>query len=168
MRKEPHHEVIVVGAGISGLMCAKHLAQAGVDVSVIDKGRRVGGRMSTRHFKGAIFDHGAQFFSAKSPTFQTHVDRWKQENVVDIWFDSSADPAHPHPRYYGCKGMNSIPQYIATGLTISTSVTLTSIDYTDHWILQSADRTFSADHLILTPPGPQTYTLLASGKNSRG
>lgn len=51
--------VVVVGAGIAGLMCARELAATGVDVVVVDKGRGVGGRMATRRFGGAVFDHGA-------------------------------------------------------------------------------------------------------------
>jgi len=40
--------VVVVGAGIAGLACARALTAAGYPVRVLDRGRRPGGRMSSR------------------------------------------------------------------------------------------------------------------------
>ena len=40
--------VVVIGAGMSGIACARALQAEGVTVRLIDKGRGVGGRMSTR------------------------------------------------------------------------------------------------------------------------
>ena len=40
--------IAVVGAGIAGAACAASLQQAGVQVTLFDKSRGVGGRMSTR------------------------------------------------------------------------------------------------------------------------
>ena len=58
MRATPH--IAVVGAGIAGLACATTLQQAGVQVSVFDKSRGAGGRMSTRRTDSWQCDHGAQ------------------------------------------------------------------------------------------------------------
>ena len=41
-------KIAVIGAGIAGLACAEALAAKGSDVTLFDKGRRAGGRMSTR------------------------------------------------------------------------------------------------------------------------
>ena len=40
--------VAIIGAGISGLACARQLVKAGVSVVVFDKGRGIGGRVATR------------------------------------------------------------------------------------------------------------------------
>ena len=40
-------KIVVVGAGISGCVCAYRLAEAGHDVILVEKGRGVGGRMAT-------------------------------------------------------------------------------------------------------------------------
>jgi predicted NAD/FAD-dependent oxidoreductase len=157
--------VIIIGAGISGLMCASRLSQAGVDVRLLDKGRRVGGRMSTRQFEGGIFDHGAQFFSAKSSTFQRYVTSWKEKGIAKIWFDTSKDPAQTHARYIGCEGMNSIPRYLGSHLPHDCSVTIESLSYTHQWTLTSPECSYTADHLILTPPGPQSYNLLSTASS---
>jgi predicted NAD/FAD-dependent oxidoreductase len=58
---------VVVGAGISGCVCAYELSKAGHEVVVVEKGRGVGGRMATRRMQGARIDHGAQFLTARSP-----------------------------------------------------------------------------------------------------
>lgn len=53
--------VVVVGAGIAGLMAAQSLSNSGHDVVVVDKGRSPGGRLATRRINDATLDHGAQF-----------------------------------------------------------------------------------------------------------
>ncbi len=67
--------VAVFGAGISGLTCARALADHGVPVTVFEKSRDVGGRMATRRSEqGAPLDHGAQFFTVRDERFRSDVD----------------------------------------------------------------------------------------------
>ena len=55
-------EVVVVGAGYSGLAAARHLARAGVDVLVLDARHRVGGRSFTEVTEaGFTIDRGGQW-----------------------------------------------------------------------------------------------------------
>ena len=75
----------IIGAGISGLSCAKALEQAGYDVEVFDKGRNLSGRMATRRNDLSEFDHGAQYFTAKDPAFIQEVDRWIGADVAQVW-----------------------------------------------------------------------------------
>ncbi|HMQ53993.1 MAG TPA: FAD-dependent oxidoreductase, partial [Anaerolineae bacterium] len=53
-------DVLVVGAGLSGLMAANLLKAYGFKVTVLDKGRSVGGRLATRRIGPGRADHGAQ------------------------------------------------------------------------------------------------------------
>ncbi len=63
-------KIVIIGAGVSGLLCGKRLTEAGHSVLLIDKGRNVGGRLSTRKTDGAIFHHGA----SSLPNFYNHKD----------------------------------------------------------------------------------------------
>ncbi|MDP3634933.1 FAD-dependent oxidoreductase [Phenylobacterium sp.] len=72
--------VAVIGAGLAGLACATALRRAGHAVTVLDKGRGPGGRMSARRVETPLgqvtFDHGAQYFTARDPGFQAQVRAW--------------------------------------------------------------------------------------------
>ncbi|MCH8823974.1 MAG: protoporphyrinogen oxidase [Planctomycetes bacterium] len=54
----PQHDVIVVGAGISGLTTAWHLKQAGVDVKILEANAYAGGVMQTQHRDGFLLEKG--------------------------------------------------------------------------------------------------------------
>ena len=52
-------DVIIVGAGISGLAAAKSLQQRGYDVIVLEARNRIGGRIHTKRYKGLPIEYGA-------------------------------------------------------------------------------------------------------------
>lgn len=54
-------DAVVVGAGLSGLVAARKLAEAGASVRVIEARERVGGRLFARTIDGATFDVGGQW-----------------------------------------------------------------------------------------------------------
>lgn len=56
------HRVAIVGAGISGLVVAYRLAEAGVDVSVYEGGAVAGGKARTSLLGGQSVDEGADAF----------------------------------------------------------------------------------------------------------
>jgi predicted NAD/FAD-dependent oxidoreductase len=92
-------EIAIIGAGISGLACARKLQEHGHSVSLFDKGRHPGGRVATRtanYLTKSItepinfdnfdnFDHGAQFFTARSDVFRKHLQNWINQGVVSTW-----------------------------------------------------------------------------------
>lgn len=51
--------VAVIGAGLSGLACARHLRATGHAVVVFEKSRGLGGRLASRRVDGRVVDHGA-------------------------------------------------------------------------------------------------------------
>ena len=59
-RMEPQHDVVVVGAGIAGLTCARLLRGAGRRVVVLEASDGVGGRVRTDVVDGFRLDHGFQ------------------------------------------------------------------------------------------------------------
>ncbi len=154
---------IVVGAGLSGLLAARSLADAGCDVVVLDKGRSPGGRLATRRIGAARVDHGAQFFTVREPEFATLVESWIAAGVATEWcrgFDGDG-----FPRYVGVGGMTTIAKHLATGLDVrcgSLVFGLMARRGEDRgWHVQLDDDTvLDADAVAVTCPLPQTSSLL--------
>lgn len=78
-------KIAVIGAGMAGAACASTLTAQGHDVTVFDKGRGLGGRLAQRRRAGAVFDHGAQYFTARDPLFQEKVKIWRQRGIAAPW-----------------------------------------------------------------------------------
>jgi monoamine oxidase len=57
-------DVIVVGAGLSGLVCARRLVERGVSVTVVEARDRVGGRLHSVPFAGGVIDLGGHIMTA--------------------------------------------------------------------------------------------------------
>ncbi|MFD4757681.1 NAD(P)/FAD-dependent oxidoreductase [Streptomyces sp. NPDC058439] len=62
-----HADVVIIGAGIAGLSAAHRLTSAGVNVSVLEAGPRVGGRMTTAETDGFLLDHLGPLLSTSYP-----------------------------------------------------------------------------------------------------
>jgi predicted NAD/FAD-dependent oxidoreductase/deoxyribodipyrimidine photolyase len=160
--------VLVIGAGISGLMAARSLQDAGILVRLVDKGRGVGGRLATRRGEeGELFDHGAQYFTIRDPRVKRYLDQWLDADVVRVWakqFPSTDQRKGQNPvdRYVGTKGMNSLAKHLAQGLDIRTSIRIETLEKHDEgWIAWSEDRQqFRADAIIVTCPVEQALDLL--------
>ena len=61
-------DVVVVGAGISGLACASALRAAGASVTVLEREPEAGGRVRTGVLEGCPIELGAHFLSARYAT----------------------------------------------------------------------------------------------------
>ena len=77
-------KIVIIGSGIAGLAAAKHFHSKNFNITVLDKGKYPGGRISTRKNKEFIFNHGAQFFTAKSKEFKKICQLGVKENVLII------------------------------------------------------------------------------------
>ncbi|MER5308409.1 NAD(P)/FAD-dependent oxidoreductase [Streptomyces sp. NPDC002773] len=60
-------DVLVIGAGVAGLACARDLLAAGVGVRVLEAGDGVGGRMRTDRVEDFVVDRGFQVFNTSYP-----------------------------------------------------------------------------------------------------
>lgn len=164
--------VAVIGAGIGGLSCARQLAMAGFRVRVFDKGRGVGGRVSVRRSeRGAVFDHGAQYFTVKHAAMVEQVERWKAVGVVAPWEgrigslrERQWTPTNSETtRYVGVPGMSAIAKHLAADLDVVLRCLVTNVDRVGkRWRLTGEDqRDFGTfDVLILNAPAPQSATLV--------
>ncbi|KQR65584.1 hypothetical protein ASF98_10835 [Arthrobacter sp. Leaf337] len=73
-------EVLVVGAGLAGLQCARELQAAGRDVRVWEAADDVGGRIRTEHVDGFLVDRGFQVLNPAYPA----VRRWVDVSALEL------------------------------------------------------------------------------------
>ncbi len=163
-------DVLVVGAGIAGLMAATTLAGAGRSVIVVDKGRGVGGRMATRRIGEAVFDHGAQFFTTPGEELTALAEQWREAGAVVPWFDGRLRPdgsvdADGHVRWRGRPSMTAVAKHLADAADVRTGYRVTSLTTTaGGWRAEAVDGDpLRAEALVLTAPVPQSLALLEAG-----
>lgn len=67
-------DVVVIGAGLAGLQCARELTEAGLAVTVLEAGDAVGGRVRTDEVDGFRCDRGFQVLNPAYPAVQRLID----------------------------------------------------------------------------------------------
>eukprot|EP00741_Cyanophora_paradoxa_P006546 tig00001024_g6336.t1 len=67
-------DVIIVGAGLAGLACARRLKAAGVSFEVLEASSSPGGRVKTDYAGGFLVDRGFQVFIEAYPTVRKELD----------------------------------------------------------------------------------------------
>jgi renalase len=156
--------IAIVGAGMAGLTAARRLSSRGHSVTVVDKGRSVGGRLATRRIGGATLDHGAQFFTVRTPEFAAAMAQAEEAGAVREWSRGFGPRPDGHPRYAGTTGMNGLAKHLAVGLDVTVGSAISSISVrAGRWSLLHDDGAIEADALVLTPPVPQSLRLLDVG-----
>ncbi|ALO45267.1 NAD(P)/FAD-dependent oxidoreductase [Pseudohongiella spirulinae] len=172
-------KVAVIGAGLSGLGCAKILQQAGLEITVFEKSRGLGGRMSTRRTESWQCDHGAQYFTARSAQFRDEVDSWIRAGAAAEWQatiisigERPADLPDARKsetrRFVGTPGMSAPARFMAQGLNIKSQCRVQTLQRRGGgWLLgyQSANgatETAQFDWVVCAMPAPQSSELLSS------
>ncbi len=167
--------IAIIGAGMSGLACAQRLHEAGCEVSLFDKGRGPGGRMSSRRAsvdgKEMRFDHGAQYFTARDPQFRQWIDaqidagrvgEW-QGRFVTIVPDGRLSPARAQARYVGLPAMNGLIRSMAAPFNVAWNSRVSAIKGGPGcWRLVIEDDAEQGDfeQVVLAIPAEQAAPLL--------
>jgi len=145
--------VAVIGAGISGAVCAQVLREHGISADLIERGRAPGGRMASPTLHGRRVDLGAAYFTAKEPEFVAAVERWSAEKLVRDWTDTldvySADGHRQTSgpmRYAAPDGLRSLVRASLPD-EVRCEGTIGSLDELDH------------DAVVLAMPDPQAARL---------
>jgi renalase len=77
-----HNKYAVIGAGISGASLAFHLQQYGHQVDIFDKGRALGGRLSTYQKDSQTFDYGSTLINTYPKSFLSTLNQWEKLNLI--------------------------------------------------------------------------------------
>lgn len=165
--------IAIIGAGLSGLIAAREL-QPHAEVTLFEKSRGVSGRMATRYADPYQFDHGTQFFTAKTQAFQRFLAPLIEQGIIARWdarfveiqndeitARRSWDAEYPH--YVGMPKMNAIGKYLAKGLDLRLQTRLERIEQSPQgWQLTSdSQEAFGCyDWIICTAPAAQTAELM--------
>lgn len=168
--------VLVIGAGMSGLVAARLLQDSGFSVVVLEKSRGVGGRMATRRIAAAYnndthqgrADHGAQYITVRNERFGLLIAELMRVGVVAEWKPATrhvitpGDRQQPPTRYIGVHGMNGIAKYLTEGLDVHLGQRVVKLEAAEqNWrVLTDKNLTFQADMLLLTAPMPQSLMLI--------
>ncbi len=175
---DDHGRVLVVGGGISGVGCARVLADAGVDVRVVDRGRRLGGRMAARTVDTVVGRHvvdtGASYFTVRDEGFQAVVERWQERGLAREWTDTfhlsdgegligtKVGPI----RWAGTRGLRALVEDLAEGLAVEhpREVAEVVVDGRGGGVRVDGE---PYDTVVLAMPDPQAVDLLPPGAVSQ-
>jgi predicted NAD/FAD-dependent oxidoreductase len=131
--------------------------------------------MSTRREDTLRFDHGAQYFTVRSPDFQREVDAWIAAGLAARWAPRLAEAtagvttrhASAHPRFVGVPRMSAPTRALAAGLDVTFSTRVTSLTWIEGaWRLRAeADSGETTDlgrfdAVLLSVPPEQAVALL--------
>ncbi|TAE54579.1 MAG: FAD-dependent oxidoreductase [Nostocales cyanobacterium] len=173
-------EVIVIGAGISGLVCAQRLRQAGYSVLVLEKSRGVGGRVATRRLHDTCADHGACYLKPKGEQLTKFMDILRDQQIIQLWTDT----VYQHQPitglitqssancYIAPEGMNAIAKFLGQQLNLQIAQRVIKINLSQEntWCLTTENNEqFHTQALIVAIPAPQAQELLVPlGENLLG
>jgi renalase len=175
MRRSMRAPIAVIGAGLAGLACASALQAAGCTVTVFEKSRGVGGRMSTRRGDGWQADHGAQYFTARDPAFRQAVAAWQAAGIVAEWqprlqvIGAVPNGTQRHDdvrRLVGVPAMNAPARALADGLSVLANHRVTALRRQDGgWRLHTAEAgelPMRYSQVVIAVPPAQAVPLLHS------
>jgi renalase len=164
------HDVLVIGAGVSGLSCGRAVAGAGRDVLLLDRARGVGGRCATHRLLGMPFDLGVSFLHGRDPDFLAAV-RASCPQRTEGWprrVQGTGRPCQPEAfrpgeqRIAVTDGVTAFPRKLAEGLPIRTDASVKALDLSGSLpvaVLEGGEAV-RARHLVLALAPEQVLRLL--------
>ncbi len=151
----------IVGAGMAGLACADALQQAGHSITLVDKGRGAGGRMSTHRLQTSLgevtIDHGAQYFTVRDPAFEQLVATWRDLEIAVPWPLAGADA------WIGVPGMNALIKQMASAHAVTWGLHVTAMTRKNDewWLIGKSGEIGPFDAVVLAIPAEQAASILS-------
>ena len=166
-------QVLTVGAGVAGLSLARQIQGRGGLVTLLDKGRGVGGRCATRRVDDQPVDHGVPFLHGQTEAFVRAIEALDRPTMVHDWPMHLRGPGTPcQPQAFSSQGLrlavsegvSAFPKQLARGLNVELGTRVERIGLAgDHFEVQVQGeiQRRAAPSLVLTCPAEQTRELLA-------
>lgn len=172
-------DVIVIGAGLAGLVCAQQLQRSGYQVIVVEKSRGLGGRLATRRLPEAWADHGVRCLEAQGELSQVLVQVLEQQHILHRWtedlytmtLNSALDRGElsrsPSPCYVSDSGITAVAKFLGQGLEIQRSQRVQALipQPDQRWQIELAPDAqnsvgWTAKAVVMAIPAPQAIQLL--------
>lgn len=163
--------IAILGAGISGLVCARALTQSGHHATVWEKSRSLGGRCATRKFGDHVVDHGLQYFTLRDPKIREEVLRLCGNklkvlpNPILMAGQDGEIYRAGEERFYIQDGNNRLGSLLAEGVLVRKEVEVKKIEKAGKkWRVEGEDY----DFVVSSCPWPQTAALLGKKISTPG
>ncbi len=171
-------DVVVVGAGLAGSICAKQLQEKGYRVLVLDKSRGVGGRAATRCREDLRIDHGLQYLKIQpepTPALKKLLQQLLDRQIIESWtgnvyeLDGEGLQATPSAtRYVAPEGMTDLAKFLTTDLQVQKKCLVRAIAATEAktWQISyhsgDGEESVRAKTVVMAIPAPQALPILQS------
>lgn len=171
------YDVIIVGAGLSGISAGKFLKEKGLSVKLIDKGKMPGGRLATRRIKykgsNVVFDYGCRYIELNSYEFSKALVDLVKTDIIRRWNVISEETSFPglvnnNMKVVGKQSMRNIALSMAKDLDIDNNKKVLRLDIEDGvWnvVVNNGEKMIAKD-LVLSMPVPQVIELFKQSELS--
>lgn len=166
-------KIAIVGAGLGGLMCGRTLVDHGLQVTLFDKSRGVGGRVAYRRSDdGWSCDHGAQYFTVRDRRLAKYASSWAEDGIIAPWEGRVVELDHgrviaeknDQQRWVGTPSMNALGKHLTSGLNIRQPMEIHSVsrsgDGKYDLEAKSGERFAGFDIVLYNLPSPQITPIL--------
>lgn len=164
------YDIVIVGAGMSGIAAGNQLSENGYNVKILDKGKILGGRLATRRIsingKKNVFDYGCKYLEATSYEFGNKIIELIKSDDIKKWNVNNQNAVlgelDKTLKFINKKSIREIAILLAKNLDIETKTKVKVIRNGDeHWnIYTDRKKEYKAKNLILSMPIPQSLDLI--------
>ncbi|HDZ55929.1 MAG TPA: FAD-dependent oxidoreductase [Pseudomonas xinjiangensis] len=164
--------IAVIGAGLAGISAATALNEANHMVTIFDKSRGSGGRMSSKRTEVGDLDLGAQYFTARDSHFRQLLQQWLDKGWVAEWtprlfrFDQQGlhESADQQQRFVGTPRMSALSRHLIGDLRFQSQTRIAQVHRDDDNQWQLSDDVGAVhgpfDRIVVAVPAPQAVALL--------